>query len=213
MIEVVSLPLNVWLLGWKMKIFETIENHFANIGLTASPSMQSLRFNTKNLIILTLLGVFVLSLCAYLVLTANDFADYITSLYGCSTVISFFSAFANFILQIPNRNEFIVNFKTIIDKSKWNNRWWLFGYHFIFDSPNHSIVLGLQNPKSKSIYDKNDENVQKLLRFLNVVVVIVSPIALTAPIYIASFIKYHFTDLGNDAFVFPFPMWWVENKT
>lgn len=102
-----------------MKTFEIIENHFANIGLTASPSRRPNRFNTKNVISLILIGVFILSSSAYLVLTANDFADYITSLYGCSMSICFFIAFANFILQTPNRK--ICHFSWARDFSKLLN--------------------------------------------------------------------------------------------
>lgn len=57
-----------------------------------------------------------------------------------------------------------------------------------------------------------DEKLRKCFRFLNIAMVEVTPVAVTVPMFVAGIFAYHFTDLGNDAFVLPFPIWWAKLK-
>lgn len=68
-------------------------------------------------------------------------------------------------------------------------------------------IAGLQNPTSKTIYNEIDEKLRKWFRFLNIAMVEVTPIAVTVPMFTAGYFAYFFTDLGNEAFVLPFPIW------
>lgn len=101
-----------------MKIFEIIENHFASVGLTASQSLQSNRFDVKNVIIISIFGLNIILTGAYVAFTANDFEEYVDSLYGCSTVLNLFIAFGYLMLQMQNLFKFIVKLKNTINKSE-----------------------------------------------------------------------------------------------
>lgn len=66
------------------------------------------------------------------------------------------------------------------------------------------------NPASETIHNGMDEKLQKWFRLLSIVMVGISPIGVTIPIFGASLFAYYFTELGNDAFLLPFPIWWTK---
>lgn len=102
----------------EMKIFEIIENHFASVGLTASQSLQPSPFNVRNVTVLFIFGLNIFLTGAYIALTANEFEEYVDSLYGCSTVMNIFIAFANLNLQMSKLFKFIIKLKITVNKSK-----------------------------------------------------------------------------------------------
>lgn len=100
-----------------MKIFKSIEKHFANVGLTASQS-QKHPLNARNsTVLLTFVSNIILA-GAYILYETNDFREYIESIFGCSTVAFSAIAFLNFIRQMPKIFKFLSNFDRTINKSK-----------------------------------------------------------------------------------------------
>lgn len=103
-----------------MKVFKIIENHFASVGVTASQSLHSSPFNAKNVTILLILGLNIWLTSAYIAFMANDFEEYVDSLFGCSTVLNLLIAFVDLILQMHLIFKFIVKLKHTINKRKGN---------------------------------------------------------------------------------------------
>lgn len=68
-------------------------------------------------------------------------------------------------------------------------------------------VIGLSNPVSKTIHNATNQQVEKHLKLLDIVLVKISPICVTLPMFIVSFLAYFITDMGADAFNLPFHMW------
>lgn len=101
-----------------MKTFVFIENRFGSAGLAALQSIRTNRFNAKNVTILLLLGINMCLIGLYIVITANDFREYIYSLCIFSTALFLLINFTNLVFQIPNRIKFIVKFKNTVSKSK-----------------------------------------------------------------------------------------------
>lgn len=58
------------------------------------------------------------------------------------------------------------------------------------------------------IYSKTDEKVKKWNRWINLLMVKVTPIGATLPKFILSFLLYFATDLGQSAFELPFFEWY-----
>lgn len=105
----------------KMEVFLLIENHFASVGITASQSVQTNRFNVK---IVTVLLIFVLNiiLCVtYIFHGAHGFNEYIDTMFGCFTLIDAAIAFVDFIWQMPKLFRFIVEMKDTINQRKCCN--------------------------------------------------------------------------------------------
>lgn len=57
----------------------------------------------------------------------------------------------------------------------------------------------------------NDQNAQQWIEILNIALVKATPICVMFPQFIISFYVYFTTNLGNDAFEMPFPVWYEWN--
>lgn len=75
----------------------------------------------------------------------------------------------------------------------------LYQFYFIFQ--------GLQNEASKAIYVEVNDRIEKWSQIVHFVLVNVSIPFLILPKYLVSFYLYYTTDMGNDAFELPLPMW------
>lgn len=104
----------------KMKTFKLIRNHLESVGPTASQSIQTNPLNVKNVIILSIFGLNILLTVAFIAFTADDFEEYVDSMFGCSTVIILFGAFGFLIWQWPTLFRFIVKLENVINKSESN---------------------------------------------------------------------------------------------
>lgn len=68
---------------------------------------------------------------------------------------------------------------------------------------------GSQNPASNVIYIEVVDRVEKWSRFIHFVMLKVSIPCFVLPKYIVCFYLYFTTDMGNDAFELPLPIWWA----
>lgn len=185
-----------------MDVFVSIENHFASVGLTASQSLQANRFNVKNACILLIFLLNIILCVAYIFHGANNFNECIDSLFGCFTLIDAAIAFVHFIWQMPKLFRFIDEMETTFNQRKCLELNLQFLYPFYFKN-----VSGLVDPQAKGIYEKIDRILQKWFKILNLVLVNVTPACVILPTLIACLFMYFNTELGNTAFVLPFPMW------
>lgn len=69
------------------------------------------------------------------------------------------------------------------------------------------IFLGLENPFSKSLYIEMNERIEKISKILYFTIIKVTLPALMIPNLVVSFFLYFSTDLENEAFILPFPIW------
>lgn len=74
---------------------------------------------------------------------------------------------------------------------------------------NLSNSTGMENPSSKSIYEKANERIEKITEFIFFVSVKVSPIFIMIPYFFTSYFFYFTLDLGKEAFRMPYPLWLV----
>lgn len=76
---------------------------------------------------------------------------------------------------------------------------------FSFSTPKY--FTGLNDPIAKEIYGKLDGKLQKWFKILSIGMVTITPICVTLPSFIASVLRYFYSDLGAAAFQLPFPLW------
>lgn len=70
----------------KMKVFQTVEDNFTLMGISAYQSQQKYPFNAKNLLVLFILCSTFFSDAMYLIREANDFKEYTISVFSISTM-------------------------------------------------------------------------------------------------------------------------------
>lgn len=70
-------------------------------------------------------------------------------------------------------------------------------------------LQGLKYPRSKPIYEKANRITEIICKAEYFIVVRVFVPGFVLPKAIYSYLMYFTTDLGADAFVLPFPTWWV----
>lgn len=66
---------------------------------------------------------------------------------------------------------------------------------------------GLNFPRSKSIYITYNGYVELFCKLVYVGLVKIAPLGSMTPLAIISYVSYYFLDLGEGAFILPFPMW------
>lgn len=65
---------------------------------------------------------------------------------------------------------------------------------------------GLANPISKAIYIKTFKSNAKWIKILDILLMKITPICNTFPVFIVSFFVFATTNAGRDAFVLPYPV-------
>lgn len=69
-------------------------------------------------------------------------------------------------------------------------------------------MIGLANPLSKTIYNRTNENNKKCIEIAKILLVILTPISCgLLPLFIIGFFSCFTEQLGENAFVSPFPTW------
>lgn len=101
-----------------MKIFQSIEDNLAILGISSYQSIQVQPFNTRNVTTLLVFGLSVISNCVFLFHVADSFMEYTKCVYVVSTLITSFICFAHLVLKMPKLFEFIKNFEQIVEESK-----------------------------------------------------------------------------------------------
>lgn len=67
--------------------------------------------------------------------------------------------------------------------------------------------VGTVNAISKTIYTGTDKKLQHVSKIMDFVIIKVTPICVTVPMFVVSMVKYFTTDLGGEAFDLPFHQW------
>lgn len=73
----------------------------------------------------------------------------------------------------------------------------------------NAIRPGSKYPATKAMFQKKDQQIEKWTKIIFFVVMRIGVQCTMLPTCIGSFILYLTTDLGQNAFVLPIPMWWV----
>lgn len=68
----------------------------------------------------------------------------------------------------------------------------------------------MKYPALKSSYIENNQQIEKWSEIIYLIVAKMTPIAFILPKFIVSIFIYFTTNLENDAFELPLPMWYVE---
>lgn len=193
-----------------MNAFDTIRYNFAIIGISPNQSGQMHLFNPRNCVALVLIAINLILNVGFLIHDADSFQKYVSSAYTCSTLLACIIAFEIVIWKTTKIFIFLDRVEEIIENRKLVMLLqFAYGCYSTTLKENGHYVAGQENPISKNIYTETGRKIQAAIKILNFVMVKVSPICLILPEFMRSFYAYFTTDLGNDAFVLLFPVWWA----
>lgn len=66
---------------------------------------------------------------------------------------------------------------------------------------------GITNPRLRIQYNKSNQSIQKWIKILRIVSLVMTPMLIVLPVAILSYVTYFTTDLGGGSFELPTPMW------
>lgn len=101
-----------------MRSFEIIRENMAATGIDLHPSNQKCQFNIKNLTVLSIMMVGVITTIVYAFCEAHSFEMYVDSAYTISTPFACGVVFTNFTAVTLEVNMLLSNFECIISESK-----------------------------------------------------------------------------------------------
>lgn len=105
----------------KIKIFQTIQRNFGQIGIGPESSMQLRPFKTKILAVSLLLGIGIFSILMHISTEAKSFLDVAESTYECSVLILEAFVMIGLALRSNKLFETIRVWECLINTRKWSN--------------------------------------------------------------------------------------------
>lgn len=103
----------------KMKFLQSVQKHFATLGISSSQSNHKYPFiNGKILMVYLgfLLGI--ISFCVFLILEVNNFQEYTETIFRITLLICMFITFMIVILKMGQLFRLIDDCEKLVDKSK-----------------------------------------------------------------------------------------------
>lgn len=100
-----------------MKIFQTVEENFSSLGISAYQSQQRHPFNAKNVLVLWILCTTLYSDVMYLIREANDFKDYTISIFSACTMTVSILIFTTILAKMRQIFYYQKHIEEIINKS------------------------------------------------------------------------------------------------
>lgn len=190
-----------------MKIMETVRSQLNYVGMRSHQAIKGHLFNIRNLTMLFILWMYIFCCTMYLIDGATNLKDFADCMYfnitGAATALNF--AFINW--KMAKIFRFMDNLEDIVNSSKCQIKMNLI--LFVVNSfIRYFFSIGLMNPTLKTIYRKTNEEIKKVHKILNFALVKSTPVCVTIPVFIASFVAYFTTDLGTEAFELPIPTMW-----
>lgn len=191
-----------------MKLFQSIQNSFAHMGINSDQSIQSHSFNIKNVISILLHITSVISTILYLLKVADSFGDYTNAAFSISGVTVSGLGAVNVIWTMKKWFNVMNDFEKIINKRKSKiKKLKRFHQNYLCNLQN-ILFSGLINPECDiRTYEKCNRKIEKLCQTIKFYGLKVWPPCIILPKFVFSFYLYFVKNAENDAFELPLYMW------
>lgn len=160
-----------------LKVFQMTQSNFATAGIDPGLINKSFPINGKIFMDFLIIGSAINCTLVYVSRDANTFPEYTQSIYFGSLATLIFLTLMIIIHKMEQLFKFIDSCECLV------------------------------NEISASIFSETTQLEEKINRFVFFVIVKITPQCTFLPFIIHAFFTYFTTDLGNDAFVLPSPMW------
>lgn len=101
-----------------MKIFQSIQQHFAILGITINQSRERSSINFKHLFIFFALNTSLTTQIVGIISIADNFEEYTVCIYGAYTLVMIEMEYAIHIWKMKQIFKFIENFEHLIESSE-----------------------------------------------------------------------------------------------
>lgn len=184
-----------------MKIFQSVLKNFESVGIRQNQS----RLNGKVLLAFTLYWSGTIFDCVYIVRELSSFDEIVATIFLLSATTAIAMCFTVFVLSskklfnILNRADHLTD-KCMYTLGRKSSRCqnWFYQKH---------IVAIKNNPTMERVFKMTIHRIDKWNRMIYLCMSKGVPLVVIWPTYIASFIIYYTSDLGEDAFTLPTPVW------
>lgn len=176
------------------------------LGLERQESLQLHSFNQKNIPFLLILIQFLILSCIFFLFKTETFSQYAESFYTTSTMLATCCNFAVRIVKLKEEFDLVQSFENMIHKRKY-----IWG-QIKFDKQKVIEIysnLGLENDRSKIIYERVNSKVEKFTEFLNYACMNITLPCLLVPNFVTSYVDYFLSEAGDEAYRLPFLIWLV----
>lgn len=190
-----------------MIFFEIIRENLTTLGVGLSQPSIHLLFQIGRIRIVFVLLVNFFSFTLYALYEANDFAEYINSIFTSSILLFALLVASNCIWNTEHFHRLLNNIERTIKTSKrrdFNKICVILASKSIMKCLN---FIGIVKNKSKAIYIGADEKLKFWGKILDLCIVKITPVCIHLPSFVVSTFKYFSTSLGNEAFKLPFNQW------
>lgn len=100
-----------------MKIFQSIQQNFAVLGITMNQSRQQSPINMKHLMIFSVLSAAICSQIVCMITLAQNFEEYTNCIYGAFTLVTIVIELGMHIWKMKPLFQYIRNFEHFIEPS------------------------------------------------------------------------------------------------
>lgn len=192
----------------KMILFKTIRENFSTLGIGIFHPACPVLLQLERIKVLIALFLNFLSVILYVFYGASDFLEVVSTIFLASIqLLSFLSVF-NFIWDAKRIYNLLNNIEETIEPSK--KRVPVFAVNGCFVLCKHINwwnFIGMVNATSKAIYNEADKKLQVWSKFMDLIIVKMTPIGVNIPTFVISLFKYLTTDLGDESFDMALHQW------
>lgn len=190
-----------------MIIFEIVQRYYGALGICPShQSTSKFPFNERVFAGFLIFGSCIVLHAMYIVHVANDFIEYVECSCSLSATIIIFVCFLAAVFKRTELFESINNTKELIESSK-NGFQIRFSCVYDFLRFENLFTPESKHSKSRILFLKTIHQVEQMSEIVFMVVVKVALQLVMLPKSIASYSIYFFSDLGDDPFQIPVPLW------
>lgn len=182
-----------------MKIFQTSRKLFAVLGVDLYQPIQTHQMNVNILIVFLIFFEMFVCSGVYFLCIANNFSEKSESFYVFYVTIINCAILLIILRQKAKLVEFIENLECFIENSEYNTHI----SHLTFTISSFvSIILGLNQPKSKKMYENVNRLLEKGSKIICWIAFYLLPTSCYLVPFLISFLLYFTSDLGNEVFMF-----------
>lgn len=179
-----------------MKHYQEVQKGFEWLGFDLKLSDH----NILGTMVISLSGI--ISEWIFLLFEANSSQEYLESIYFITSSVGIFISYTSALLLKDKLLVFIDTVDRTINKSKFDNQ-----LNFQINFSIFKMNLGLESSIAKAMYEEANQRFEKYTKIgMFLLTNVLVPCALL-PKVIVSFFLYFNTDLGENAFYLPLPLW------
>lgn len=190
-----------------MEILQLVQNRFKCVAITLQNSKKCRNpLKRRMFVVFCVFLLFITFNIVYFTCVAENFMEISQSIFMVFSSFTDLTLYSLYVWNAAKWTQFIARLERFTNKSNFFNSKKVSCYGMCFNSKCLNI-LGLKYPKSKEMYVKTNQQVEKWSKIFNFTVGTLCPAFILLPNVIESYFNYFVNNWGNDSFEFTIPTW------